>query len=794
MNLSKKKLINPKQILFAVLLNLIALTSWAGKEKYNSRLNASNITSFPTVVSVMDPQYATMQSNPAWSTNLFYNKSVKNRVIFAIDHASTNYIAANYTVTLNADITYYTYSGGSFSPTTINKNLTISNYHGSSSNWTDKAVLEIAGGHNVQVKINSITPVAGFTTSQLNFYVESEIEIERFYHYNPNAAIVQGQIYANPAYLATKGELEISWPPVEGAEEYDLEWVYVNDYDNVIGAYKPAGYINLDERLFQFNSTRISTSATFYSFPYVYGHGYILYRVRPVGYTDIDNYKSPIAGKWPMEITAPTTLSSFSAGDYYAANISHEDHLNYQATITYAEEGKSKAVVGYFDGSLRNRQSVTKIKSDDNIIVGETYYDFQGRQAVSALPVPANNQKIDFVPYFNQYNNQPYDKSDFDISNGGNCGITAPPMDSTSGASKYYSFQSDFNQNEQAYVPTAKGYPFTVTEYAPDNTGKIRRQGGVGPQFQLGSTHETKYYYGVPEQEEIDRFFATEAGYANRYQKNMVLDANGQLSITYIDGSGKTVATGLTGNSPLNMSTLPSAQQSTLTVDVLNKNNPTDPYDLGQNNVIDQNAGTLKISKEILVAPAQIREFDYSLTMPKFDTSCVITFKDTNDVIVTRTDHICYECVADLTISLTDECNNEFLLGVKDDGTGRAITTTLDKIPGGQSILQNFRDSVPYDAHLSCTEPNITFQKGNLVTSTNSPWVTNDLSGAPVQIPAGNYTLTKLVKINEEALEYYTKEYLDSNKNACLQKLSEFIAAEVAATDFSGCGITCQQC
>ncbi|WP_315815571.1 hypothetical protein [Paraflavitalea speifideaquila] len=124
-------------------------------------------------------------------------------------------------------------------------------------------------------------------------------------------------------------------------------------------------------------------------------------------------------------------------------------------------------------------------------------------------------------------------------------------MDTTSGASRYYSpanelRDSSFNQ----FIPDAKGFPYTETEYLPDNTGRISRQGGVGETFRLGSDHESRYYYGTPDQRELDALFGTEVGDYTHYFKNMARDANGQYSVTYVDMKGRTIATALAGTPP----------------------------------------------------------------------------------------------------------------------------------------------------------------------------------------------------------------------------------------------------
>lgn len=208
--------------------------------------------------------------------------------------------------------------------------------------------------------------------------------------------------------------------------------------------------------------------------------------------------------------------------------ISHENLKNWQVTTNFAEEGKKKEVISYFDGSLRNRQSVTKINSDDNVIVGETVYDHQGRAAVSILPVPVLDENcpspttppIKFYPNFNQNQNSTgYNKIDFDIDVA-DCETAVEPMFDGSGASLYYSPNNPKQDAHQQFVPDAHDYPFTVIEYTPDNTGRIRRQSGVGEDFKLGSGHETKFFYGKPDQLQIDRLFGSEVGYASHYKKH----------------------------------------------------------------------------------------------------------------------------------------------------------------------------------------------------------------------------------------------------------------------------------
>jgi hypothetical protein len=150
----------------------------------------------------------------------------------------------------------------------------------------------------------------------------------------------------------------------------------------------------------------------------------------------------------------------------------HEWSFNWQASTTYAEEGKRKTVVQYYDGSLRARQTVTKDNETGNTIVAETFYDYQGRPAIQVLPTPTINDAIQYARNFNQFENQntgTYPKNLYDLLQPSEalCSKGAPKIKTTTGASKYYSGNNPSNSQADGYIPNANGYPFTETRYTP---------------------------------------------------------------------------------------------------------------------------------------------------------------------------------------------------------------------------------------------------------------------------------------------------------------------------------------
>ena len=145
---------------------------------------------------------------------------------------------------------------------------------------------------------------------------------------------------------------------------------------------------------------------------------------------------------------------------------------------------------------------------------------------IQILPVPQANPSIEFRDTLNiGATNTPYNHHNFDWEeSGAACGPdSSDALLATQGAAEYYSVAAHSSDTDwQQYVPESNGYPFTQVEYTPDNTGRIRRQSGVGTDYKIGSGRETIYYYGQPAQEELNRLFGYKVGYSNRYKKNMV--------------------------------------------------------------------------------------------------------------------------------------------------------------------------------------------------------------------------------------------------------------------------------
>ncbi|TNE54018.1 MAG: hypothetical protein EP338_09000 [Bacteroidetes bacterium] len=622
----------------------------------------------------------------------------------------------------------------------------------------DEAILKFSDCYDVTTTITSIVVNGNPAALPNNMYVENAIFVERYQEYTNAANAVLGLV-STAEDLDQDGHndiLNVSWTEETGAIEYQLEWAFVNSYS---GTRDQNGDLIVDELdpsavgyNFKENSTRVTTTNTHYALPLVFNQGYLVYRVRGVG-VDLNNLQRYVFGAWTLldnDVIANVPAAALHEIENSQA---HEENLNWEYAITFAEEGKRKEVLSYFDGTLRNRQSVTKINSDQNVIVGETIYDHRGRPALQVLPVPHHNASYETsLKYYDNFTvnelGVPYKATEFDLDDPNDQCLT-PPLNgigTSSGAGKYYSVQNPNKTNEQGYVPNSanaagtQAYPFSQVEYTPDNTGRIRRQGGVGKEFQLGSGHETEYLYGQPNQLELDRMFGSEVGYASHYKKNVVVDANGQVSVSYLDQEGRVVATALSGPSPTNLEEIPSAVANAinLEVDALGRE--------GNNNRVSISGESIRLSTELTVAYESNYNFHYGLDVGIKTVDCAPS--------------LCINCVYDLKLELIDECGNNLLSGYQE---------MVGSFSQGQSGAYYF--------HQNCT---------------NDYSYDFDPSQA-ILLGVGKYSLNKILTINEEARNAFLEAYFEDTVN-CVKTLDDFYQEELAKVDLTQCEVDCETC
>ena len=621
--------------------------------------------------------------------------------------------------------------------------------------YTERAIFYIPNAYMLRAISSNISSVAvydstGATVPVSNWYdfpfdvyVETKINAERYLHFNPSIAPSCSLSYST-------GGHEVLFhlnAPTNGEVYYDIEYCWLDDYDltsSNLSTQLPVTALYAD---FTFNATRIRipSSLSSYAIPNAFDRGWLVARIRGVG-KDAVNWDMEFPGVWDIQPGYGQTirLDSISSAQRLQVSLTdaHEPNKNWQLMVSFAEDGKNKQVVSYADGTSRVRQQVTVLSTENISLVGQTVYDHQGRPALTVLPAPSGGSELRYFPNFNkvQGDSALYSRTHFDLDALVSSACTPMPlgMDTSSGASAFYSGANSLNTIHRDYVPHASLYPFQLTQFTSDQTGRVKKQGGVGPLHQPGSGHETRYVYGKPLQEQLDLLFGTDVGYDRFYKKQMVIDPNGQVSVSYFDMAGRVIATALAGQNPAELmpllsedmqDTILKTEARQLTADLLNK---SVLYPKGHNNVWTLNGQGLELYTPITVSSPQTYSFDYELIGLNYVDSCL--------------NAVCMDCVYDVEISIKDDCGNEMI-------NGGAFYGTLGGMPDS---LCNATDSLNHSFTAS--------------------------------LDIGVYTLYKRVKINEDALDTYALMYLEND--TCLDNLADFFQMP----DTTDCFITCQKC
>ncbi|HRO46818.1 RHS repeat-associated core domain-containing protein [Agriterribacter sp.] len=663
--------------------------------------------------------YADQERNP----HKFEATFTRNIITFSIDEASPFFLRSPFEATIVYRL-YYSFKTAPYNEDSLAENQTLTINYDTAKGKSIKTKNSFVFENAVWVRLNivSVTTSAEGWNPLPSLKITNELQIERVYNFDCDENKVP-QIDFNPPLENDAGELDVFWQPAEGADEYDLEWTYIDQPAYDAHVYGSPGTEYFEKNVFKNNAARVTLNHTVhhYPVPLLYNnHGWLIFRVRPV----------------QVKPSGQRTEANWSASNTFECKQGHEDKLNWQASTSFAEEGRRKSVLQYFDGSLRNRQTVTKDNTENTTVVAEAFYDYQGRPVIQVLPAPTISKLIKHTPGFNHFlNTTEYYKDNYDklLPNRDYCDGAAPALDpEKGGAAQYYSPQNpQKTEGNNKLIPDANGFPYTETKYLQDNTGRIAAQSGVGPYHRLATEHETRYYYGNPDQTELDALFGTEAGDASHYFKHMVRDANGQYKVSYIDMHGRTVATALAGDLPggMKLERLPSKQDDYITKTLTNVSN----------NVIK--GITIESSKGLLVAKPGNHTFSYSL------------LPDTVNINNCAGTDICYTCSYTLEITISDDCGNKQFGGNPFVYTGVVgnISDACSNLPA--LFTRNF-DKV---------------------------------------LEEGSYTITKKLTIRDEALQTYQAAFDTTDLCKTLQDFVEE-QKQVFLNSTNSCATPCLNC
>lgn len=716
---------------------------------------------------------------PLGEWNQLSHLSVTNIVSFELRHdTSIFYYNKPFTCSLNVTIKYFTSRDQTIPDEISNLDLVVKFDTAKGATYPSIAQHRFKDAFKVVVVINSISSQEWGENIPAIFRIRNQILVDRRY---PFVSEVTGGIELTSIGVQSNNnitlnsinqqqvgqQLQISWPSntFPGSPECDIEWTFIDEESPqgvaIQSTYTTSNVIDIPDAIVESwmrnNSTRVTVKESGYKIYLPYPKGFVLVRVR--GAQQQVTPAMRITTNWIYRNADNKTALHKIVNP-------HEGSLNYQYTASFAEEGKRKEVINYFDGTLNDRQAVTINNSDftrktensneltPTAVVAETIYDQLKRPTLSVLPAPTPSSDLNFIPDFNRNAGgiKAYSFKDLNINEtvGLVCAPTATEMSDASGASNYYSSSNKFLLNQAellekpfiAYIPHAGKRPFSVIQYSADNSGRTRRSWAAGDMFQPkeGSVdpnepaigRPTEYHYGKPAQKELDRLFGSEAGNASHYLKNMIVDPNGQVSVAYLNSNGKTIATALAGNAPQNLEALSSStkpeSETILKRRMINKDD------------FRKDAADLKMqASSVFLAPLK---GDFTIHY-SVNPLALLTQHNNN------LQQFCSGCYYEILVEVRDDCGN--LVG--DDPSTPFLINETTCNPNAQVFNKSFSVYLPR---------------------------------------IGEYTITYTLRLSEQQIKYQTDYYIENNSD--LLKLQNFFQEQLNKLDLQGCFTTCEEC
>lgn len=568
--------------------------------------------------------------------------------------------------------------------------------------WTTAVLIESI----VAEYPNSTSPVELDPTL---FKLEVRIDALPMYGKVADTFSPSASLYGTPPrpFIYDENDETLKWNSIENAHEYEVEWFFIDKYDplytdivdanGTITPYFLAPSYNGNSP----RAVRVRTTDEYYVLrmgtELTYPEGLVYFRVRGVGKllkegdTDISKAVT-VKGAWQTLMSylhiyeedqngqIPTNITPLTAE---ISKLRHQPDKTWQYSTVYAEEGKYKKVMSYFDPSLRSSQTLTNFTTDRTFgegngsvtLVEEQFYDYEGRQVIQTIPAPMRTASLAYqtgnsgiagegVNYF------PNQKKSYDKDHTNNF---SEPLASQSLTASYYSPSpsdlvnfgrindanpelTEFKHNE--YIPISEGYAYTQVKYTQDGTGRIAAQSGVGKTFRMGGGKEVKYFYLTPTEYEIKRLFGNYVGDVSHYKKVLTIDPNGQKSVAYIDQAGQTIATGLVGESPESLRAL--------------DENPTKEGNVGYTTIdlskSNKRTQTLSRTEHTFFNPLPLTRYTVSYDME----GAITEFKNREG------ESYCKVCTYQVKIYLMDKQGNKTLLS-EDPIAPSPITTGLEE-------------------------------------------------------------------------------------------------------------------
>jgi hypothetical protein len=327
-----------KILFFLIAILFCGFNSNAAIESAKNRITGSAVVTNGSVAT-NDNKLSFMLSHSTTWRNSFNIANAVGRVRVGFNHSSLAYVSTAYSYTFYLKIEYRDSSLGSIA--TIYRTLTAEYDPNASASYQDAGLYEVNSIGVVYIKatIDSIRNnlTALFVSSvPLNMFLETSTVFERYYVMSYTA--IPTLTYFGPATAmhTDSNEVQVFCQHFQGAEQFQIEWTYANDYRANGTSLMDDDSVPYD---FVHNSTRVTTTqhnshnhTEGYSIPLIFDKGWLLFRVRAVGkaYDSVSGEWKNVYSRWSSDFSSgdADTVGSYTLIYRYHIITSHDSIKN----------------------------------------------------------------------------------------------------------------------------------------------------------------------------------------------------------------------------------------------------------------------------------------------------------------------------------------------------------------------------------------------------------------------------------------------------------------------------------
>ena len=229
-------------------------------------------------------------------------------------------------------------------------------------------------------------------------------------------------------------------------------------------------------------------------------------------------------------------LLTASTASVYTPPSAPADDLNRNWTIERTYDGMGNASDNvlaeskqFTDGLGRATQAQARSRANPHVFASETLYDRAGQPVVQTLAAPINNQSFAYKEQFTAVADGAGNQAEYSPANFEDTPTGAPDALNVQELGTLGYYYSATNELESLTPATA--YPFSLTVPASGPLGGLKRAGGPGETFRVGSGHEVKGRE-IPLLKEFDQYMTLRHHFVPGSNNQVTLQRQGTKSIS----------------------------------------------------------------------------------------------------------------------------------------------------------------------------------------------------------------------------------------------------------------------